>query len=180
VRLLPFIVATTVFIALQGALLPAYPLYKPWYLFGAICVLIGGVMFQQVSITTSDAYLYGFQVLLGVGIGCYLQAGFAVILGVIEMKDMAYGVTFILFAQLLGITAGLSIGGAVFTNTALSSLRPLLPDVPDDQIQNALSGAAGGFLKAASEETRQAVLRVIMASINKAYVSPPRIAFNNY
>lgn len=64
VRLLPFIVATTVFIALQGALLPVYPLYKPWYLFGAICILIGGLMFEQVDTATSDAYLYGFQVLL--------------------------------------------------------------------------------------------------------------------
>lgn len=175
VRLLPFIVATTVFIALQGALLPVYPLYKPWYLFGAICILIGGLMFEQVDTATSDAYLYGFQVLLGVGVGCYLQAGFAVILGVIEMKDMAYGVTFMLFAQLLGITIGLSVGGAVFTNTALRKLRPLLPDVPDDQLQDALSGAAGSFFKHLSEETRQAVLHVIMLSINRAYVSILRL-----
>lgn len=171
VRLLPFIVGVTVFIALQGVLLPHYRLYKPWYLFGAICILIGGVMFERVDITTSDAYLYGFQILLGVGVGCYLQAGFAVILGVIEMKDMAYGVTFMLFAQLLGITTGLSFSGAVFTNTALGNLRPLLPDVPNDQLQYALSGAAGDFFESLSEETREAVLRVIMLSINKAYVS---------
>lgn len=169
-RLLPFIVATTVFIGLQGALLPVYPLYKPWYLFGAICILVGGVMFARVDTTTSDAYLYGFQVVLGLGVGCYLQAGFAVILGVIEMKDMAYGVTFMLLAQLLGITIGLSVSGAVFTNTALRKLRPLLPDVPDERLQHALSGAAGDFLTHLSEETRQAVLRIITLSINRAYV----------
>lgn len=170
IRLLPFIIATTVFIALQGALLPAYPLYKPWYLIGAVCILIGGVLFEQVDTSTSDAYLYGVQVLLGVGVGCYLQAGFAVILGVIEMKDMAYGVTFILFAQLLGITVGLSVGGAVFTNTALRNLRPLLPDVPEGQLQEALSGAAGGFLKTLDEQTRMAILNVITVAINRAYV----------
>lgn len=170
IRLLPFIIATTVFIALQGALLPAYPLYKPWYLIGAVCILIGGVLFEQVDTSTSDAYLYGVQVLLGVGVGCYLQAGFAVILGVIEMKDMAYGVTFILFAQLLGITVGLSVGGAVFTNTALRNLRPLLPDVPEDQLQEALSGAAGGFLKTLDEQTRMAILNVITVAINRAFI----------
>lgn len=164
--------ATTVFIALQGALLPRYPLYKPWYVFGAVCVLIGGVFFHRVNISTSDAYLYGFQILVGVGIGCYLQAGFAVILGVIQMKDMAFGVTFMLFAQLLGITTGLSFSGAVFTNTALENLQPLLPDVPHDQIQMALSGAAGDFFQNLSRETREAVLRTIMASINKSYVAP--------
>ena len=170
IRLLPFIVATTVFIALQGALLPHYPLYKPWYVFGAVCILIGGVFFYRVDISSTDAYLYGFQVLIGVGVGCYLQAGFAVILGVIEMKDMAYGVTFMLFAQLLGITAGLSFSGAVFTNTALNNLRPLLPDVPHDQIQAALSGAAGDFFQNLSEGKREAVLRTIMAAISNSYV----------
>ncbi|ROT39558.1 MFS general substrate transporter [Sodiomyces alkalinus F11] len=170
IRLLPFIVATTVFIALQGALLPHYPLYKPWYVFGAACILVGGVFFHRVDISTTDAYLYGFQILIGVGVGCYLQAGYAVILGVIEMKDMAYGVTFMLFAQLLGITTGLSFSGAVFTNTVLGNLQPLLSDVPARQIQMALSGAAGDFFGELGEETRGAVLRTIMSSINYSFI----------
>ncbi|EJP61707.1 MFS drug efflux transporter [Beauveria bassiana ARSEF 2860] len=172
IRLLPFIVATTVFIALQGALLPHLPLYKPWYVVGAVFILLGGVFFYRVDISTTDAYLYGFQVLLGAGVGLYLQVGFAVILAVIEMSDMAYGVTFMLFAQLLGITSGLSFSGAVFTNTALENLRRLLPDVPAEQLQRALSGAAGDFFQKLDEETRKAVLRTIMSSINKSYLFP--------
>ncbi|PQK15787.1 hypothetical protein BB8028_0006g01090 [Beauveria bassiana] len=169
-RLLPFIVAMTVFIALQGALLPHLPLYKPWYVVGAVFILLGGVFFYRVDISTTDAYLYGFQVLLGAGVGLYLQAGFAVILAVIEMSDMAYGVTFMLFAQLLGITSGLSFSGAVFTNTAFENLRRLLPDVPAEQLQRALSGAAGDFFQKLDEENRKAVLRTIMSSINKSFI----------
>ncbi|KAH8721373.1 hypothetical protein HC256_001731 [Beauveria bassiana] len=83
---------------------------------------------------------------------------------------MAYGVTFMLFAQLLGITSGLSFSGAVFTNTALENLRRLLPDVPAEQLQRALSGAAGDFFQKLDEETRKAVLRTIMSSINKSFI----------
>lgn len=90
------------------------------------------------------------------------------ILGVIEMKDMAYGVSFMLLAQLLNITMRLSIGGAVFTNTALKQLRPLLPDIPDNKLQESLAGATGDFLTHLSEETRQAVLRASIGSINNA------------
>ncbi|KAM0666123.1 hypothetical protein ACQRIU_003978 [Beauveria bassiana] len=172
IRLLPFIVATTVFIALQGALLPHLPLYKPWYVVGAVFILLGGVFFYRVDISTTDAYLYGFQVLLGAGVGLYLQAGFAVILAVIEMSDMAYGVTFMLFAQLLRITSGLSFSGAVFTNTALENLRRLLPDVPAERLQRALSGAARNLFQKLDKETRKAVLRTIMSSINKSYFPP--------
>jgi hypothetical protein len=115
----------------------------------------------------------------GTGVGCFLQAGFAVNLGVIKMKDMAYGVMFMLFAQLLGITIDLSVGGPVFTNIALRELRALLPDVLDVQLQNALPGAAGGFLKRISEEKREAVLSVITLSINRTYVSTLRLLSND-
>ncbi|KAM3519981.1 hypothetical protein MY4038_009601 [Beauveria bassiana] len=172
IRLLPFIVATTVFIALQGALLPHLPLYKPWYVVGAVFILLGGVFFYRVDISTTDAYLYGFQVLLGAGVGLYLQAGFAVILAVIEMSNMTYGVTFMLFAQLLGTTSGLSFSGAVFTNTALQNLRRLLPDVSAEELQRALSGAAGDFFQKLDADTRKAVLRTIMSAINKSYFFP--------
>ncbi|KAM3538734.1 hypothetical protein ARSEF1564_008340 [Beauveria bassiana] len=171
IRLLPFIVATAVFIALQGALLPHLPLYKPWYVAGAVFILLDGVFFYRVDISTTDAYLYGFQVLLGAGVGRYLQAGFAVILAVIEMSDMTYGVTFMLFAQLLGITSGLSFSGAVFTNTALENLRGLLPDVSAEELQRALSGAAGDFFQKLDADTRKAVLRTIMSAINKSLVA---------
>jgi hypothetical protein len=132
--------------------------------------MISGILFNRISVDTTDAYLYGVQILLGTGVGCYLQAGYAVILGVLEMSDMAYGVTFMLFAQLLGITIGLSVGGAIFTNTALQQLRPLLPGIPDDEIQSALSGAAGNLINSFPEVTQQAILTVITSSIGKAYV----------
>jgi hypothetical protein len=170
IRILPYIVACTVLILLQGVLLPRCPLYKPWYIVGAVCIMILGILFNRISVDTTNAYLYGVQFLLGVGVGCYLQAGHAVILGVLDMADMAYGVTFMLFAQLLGITIGPSVGGAIFTNTALQELRPLLPGIPDGEIQSALSGAAGNLINSFPMETRQAILQVSTRSIGKAYV----------
>lgn len=108
--------------------------------------------------------------MLGVGVGAYLQAGYAVIQGVLEPMHMAYGVSFILLGQLGGITLGLSISGAIFVNTALSGLQQVLPTVPRGQLERALSGTSGGFFDTIEQAQREQSLNVIMASLQKAFV----------
>lgn len=45
---------------------------------------------------TKSAEVYGYQILLGFGVGAFLQAGYAVIQGILDVQHMAYGVTFML------------------------------------------------------------------------------------
>ena len=53
---------------------------------------------------------------------------------------MAYGLAFMLIAQLGGITLGLSISGAVFLNRAEIALEHLFPEVSKNTIVQAISG----------------------------------------
>ena len=121
VRLLPLIVAITVTIMVNGGVLSKTGYYQPWYVFGSVLVLIGGVLMckskiscrlcirtlanheltthwsiARVGIRTTAAHVYGYEFLLGVGVGSYLQAGYAVIQGVLDPSHMSYAVTFIL------------------------------------------------------------------------------------
>ena len=52
------------------------------------------------------------------------------------------GSRFIMFAQYTGITAGLSVAGAVYVNEALLDLRSLLPSFSDAEINEILSGVS--------------------------------------
>lgn len=167
VQLLPLILAVTLFILIQGALVSLFGHYKPWYVGGAALMLTGGAVLTQVNIDNHDWYVLGFEILLGAGIGAFLQAGYAVIQGVLCPAEMAYGVSFMLFAQLLGITLGLSIGGAVFVNTALDQIRPLLPNVPEERLQAALSGLAGDIINSLSPALAREVLITIVDAIDK-------------
>lgn len=45
-----------------------------------------------------------------------------------------------MFAQYTGVTAGLSVAGAVFVNQGLGGLRRVLPSFPDAQLSAILSG----------------------------------------
>ncbi|KAL9609777.1 MAG: hypothetical protein Q9167_005473 [Letrouitia subvulpina] len=167
VRLLPFIIVGTLVILLNGGLMSKTGFYMPWYLIGSTIVLIGGVL---LYLHTSSARVYGYEVLLGLGVGAYLQAGYAVIQGVLAPVHMAYGVSFVLLGQLGGIALGLSVSGAVFVNTALNGLQSVLPDVPRSQLQGAISGTSGNFLRTLDGRERAESLEVFMASLRKAFV----------
>lgn len=89
---------------------------------------------------TPTAQIYGFEVLVGIGTGAFIQAGYATIQTVVEASDMAYGLAFMMIAQLGGIVLGLSISGAVFLNRAEITLQNLFPEVSKDTIVQAISG----------------------------------------
>ncbi len=69
-----------------------------------------------------------------------LQTPYGVIHSVIPRTEMSLGVPFIMFAQYTGITASLSICGAVFVNGGLKDLMELLPGYSSAQLNSILSG----------------------------------------
>ena len=105
--------------------------------------------------------------LLGIGVGAYLQAGYAVIQGLLEPVHRAYAISFMLVGQLLGISLGLSISGATFVNIALSGLQTIFPDAPRVELEAVLSGASGSFFQTLSTELQERSLDVIMSTLQK-------------
>lgn len=45
---------------------------------------------------TSTSYIYGFEALLGIGGGAFVQAGYAVIQAVVAPEDLGYAVSFMM------------------------------------------------------------------------------------
>ena len=203
VRLLPLIVFISTIILVNGAMISKLGYYQPWYLAGGALVLIGGILMCKpcvsvkrlscsqvpdlVDVNTSTAHIYGYEVLLGIGTGSYIQAGYGVIQAIIEPANMAYALSFmmlgryhlvrwvlpclrILPAQLLAISLGLSISGAVFLNKAIDGLSKLLPGVSHDEIQSAVLGASGNLLDTLSPEARKSAIVVLVDAIDRTYV----------
>ncbi|KAL8883298.1 MAG: hypothetical protein Q9192_007272 [Flavoplaca navasiana] len=170
VRLLPLIVFISTLVLVNGALIAKLGFYQPWYLAGGALALIGGVLMYRVDINTSTANIYGYEVLLGIGTGAYIQAGYGVIQAIIEPAKMAYAISFIMLAQLLGIALGLSISGAVFLNKAISGLSVVLPDVSRDEIQNAVLGVSGDLFGTLPADVRRNATNAIVNAIDKTCV----------
>ena len=148
----------------------------------------------QITVGTPTAHIYGFEILIGIGTGMFIQAGYAVIQAVVDPVDMGYAISFMMIgmilcpfllhtlqiyqrcpltnpnftsAQLGGIALGLSISGAVFINRAQIALTAVLPNVPADQITQAISGTSGTFFSKLPDGTREKALNALVNALRK-------------
>ncbi|KAK3291720.1 major facilitator superfamily domain-containing protein [Chaetomium fimeti] len=170
VRLLPLIFVLSAAILANGHLMARFGYFQPWYIFGSVLTLVGGVMLSRISTETPEGQIYGFEVLVGIGTGCFIQAGYAVIQAVTPPEDMAYAISFMMLAQLAGIALGLAISGAVFVNDAIANLAAVLPSASREQLQMAISGTSGEYLSSLSAEIRSAATDAIVAALRKVFI----------
>ncbi|KAK3356399.1 major facilitator superfamily domain-containing protein [Lasiosphaeria hispida] len=170
VRLLPLIFVLSAAILANGHLMSRFSLFQPWYIFGSVLTLIGGVLLSRIEPNTPQSHIYGFEILVGTGTGCFIQAGYAVIQAVVPPAEMAYAISFMMLGQLGGITFGLAIAGAIFVNDAVGGLMKVLPDVSREDLQLALSGASGSYFGSLPSGVRSQATDTIVFSMQKVFI----------
>jgi len=144
--------------------------YSPFYIIGTALALIGVSLMHVVKLDTSAANIYGYSILIGIGCGIFVQAGFAVAQAKVPADQLGAATGFIALGQLIGPTIALSIAGTVLINTATSNLEALLPNTPVVDIKNAIAGTAGQLLSTLDPATRIQALDIIVNSIGKVYI----------
>ncbi|PQE29138.1 Major facilitator superfamily domain general substrate transporter protein [Rutstroemia sp. NJR-2017a BBW] len=92
VRLLPFIVVMVVFVFINGSLMARLRYYMLWYLVGGILVVIGSSLMYTITQTSSTSRVYGYTVLIGAGVGMFLQASFSVAQAVVDKENIAHAI----------------------------------------------------------------------------------------
>ncbi|VBB81512.1 Putative toxin efflux carrier [Podospora comata] len=170
VRLLPLIVVMVVTIIANGALMAKFGYYMPWYTFGGLFAVVGSALMYTVTQDTSESAIYGYTVLIALGVGMFLQASFSVAQAVVEPENIPPAVGFITLAQFLGITMALAIANSVFLNESENGIAAILPDVSRSEIQAAIEGTTATFVKNLSPEVQKQVLGAIVSAIGKTYV----------
>lgn len=170
VRLLPFVCFMVALVFLNGALMGKLGYYMPWYLGGGILVVIGSALMYTVDQDTSTAKIYGYSILLGVGVGMFLQAAFSVAQAVVDVENIAPCIGFITLAQFVGITLALAIANSILLNQSEAAIQQLLPTVPLSEIQAAILGVNSDLVKSLSPDLQRAVIGAIVTSIDNCYV----------
>lgn len=119
VRLLPLIIVLSAAILSNGHLMSQFNYFQPWYIFGSVLTVIGGVLLctflssgeihvivtdrhskARITVDTPTGNIYGFEVLIGIGTGCFIQAGYAVIQAMVAPAEMAYAISFMMLGEL--------------------------------------------------------------------------------
>lgn len=73
-------------------------MYVPWR--SALLRQYADHSVAQIKVTTSTSAIYGYEVLLALGSGAFIQAGYTVIYLFIKPEDGAYGVSFMSLGSL--------------------------------------------------------------------------------
>ncbi|KUI66831.1 Putative HC-toxin efflux carrier TOXA [Cytospora mali] len=170
VRLLPLIIVLSAAILSNGHLMSQFNYFQPWYIFGSVLTVIGGVLLSRIDVSTPARNIYGYEVLIGIGTGCFIQAGYAVIQAMVAPAEMAYAISFMMLAQLGGIGLGLSIAGSVFINQAVNGLAKMMPGVSRSDLQLAISGTSSTYFKSLPSAQREAAVDTIVGAMSHTFI----------
>ncbi|KAF6815309.1 hypothetical protein CSOJ01_03572 [Colletotrichum sojae] len=170
VHLLPFILFLVAFNLLNGQFMGRTGYYYPWYIAGSALELIGGVLLYTVDEHTSNAKIYGYTIILGTGVGCFCQAGFAVAQMKVAPGEIPYSVGFMTVGQMMGIVFGTGMSGALFVNYGQRALAKVFPHVSAGEISDALAGVGSGLIDSAPADVRAEAIHGITRAIQLAYV----------
>ena len=170
VRLLPYIIPLVFASLVNGATMEKLKYYMPWFLVGGLLIIVSNAMLYNITLTINTGFIYGALALGGLGTGFFVNAPFAIAQWLVPPRDIALAVGFITCAQVAGVTISLAIANAVFLNLAQNSIRKILPGAAKGDVQAAITGVGGPFLKTLDKQTQKMVLEAIIGAIQKVYI----------
>ncbi|GJD04906.1 major facilitator superfamily transporter [Colletotrichum higginsianum] len=169
VRLLPLIMFMVVASMVNGFLMPRYGLIPVWYIGGSSLALIGTALMFTVNDTTPNANIYGYNILVGAGTGCYIVAGFAIVQSLVPGYDVANAVGAMTISQDLGMVLFLAISGSLFHNIAVDKVGKALPDVSHTEIGNLIAGSTSSAFQALTDAEKALVIPEIASAMTSIW-----------
>ncbi|PQE21781.1 hypothetical protein CJF30_00011014 [Rutstroemia sp. NJR-2017a BBW] len=171
IRLLPSIFLMIFGSITTGTLLSKNFSFIPLVLFGSILVVIGSsLMYALVEVDTKAAAIYGYSILMALGVGLFTQGPISVVQSLFPADRVADATAFIGFGQVAGIAIMLAVANAIFLNLATDKIKILLPNTPLKEVQAAISGTGSKLFNTLSGDLKKAVLGAVVESINTVYI----------
>ncbi|EED21303.1 efflux pump antibiotic resistance protein, putative [Talaromyces stipitatus ATCC 10500] len=173
VRLLPFVILFVFFVMVNSFVMSKTGWYMPWFVFSGIFITIGAaLMYALVNSNTSNSAIYGYSVILALGVGSTCQAAYSIASAKVDPHRTSDAVGFINSAQIGSITISLSISGTIFQNIAYQNIQAAtegLGFTPAD-IHAAIAGAKSVIFDDTTAEVRAVVVEGIVNAIDDVYI----------
>lgn len=174
VRLLPFIVLFVFFVMVNSFVMPRTGWYLPWFVGSGILVTIGAsLMYAFLNSQISNSAIYGYSVILAIGVGSTCQAAYSIATAKVEPHRTPDAVGFINSAQIGSITIALAVSGTIFQNLAYQNIQNATAGLgfAAADIHAAIAGAKSIiFSSTTSPEVRAAVIEGIVEAIRDVYI----------
>ena len=155
---------------LNGASMEKLKYYMPWFLVGGLLIIVSNAMLYHITIAVSRGYIYGALAVGGIDTGLFVYAPFAIAQWLVPPEEIPLAVGFISCAQAAGVTISLAVANAMFLNLAENSITHIVPGVPKSDVQAAISGIRGSFLKNLQPTIQAKVLEAIVHAIQRVFL----------
>jgi hypothetical protein len=94
-----------------------------------VFMAIGAGFLTTFTPDTAVSHWIGYQIIFGIGTGLGFQLPVLVAQAALNTEDVAIGISFVLFLQLLGGAIFVSVGQSIFTNTLIANVASTIPDL---------------------------------------------------
>ncbi|OXG42035.1 aflatoxin efflux pump AFLT [Cryptococcus neoformans Bt120] len=171
VKLLPLILVQVFVLILTSRIIPKIGRFKPVICVGPVFLAIASGLFYSTDYSTPIANLYGYQVILAVGIGCCLQNVMVAVQHDLKKEPwlISLGTGLVVFTGFAGRIVALSMSGSVFENMIQRHLKAMVPGI-SEEIISAVVNDATAVWTSVPEDLREPVLRAYTKTLSQVFI----------
>ncbi|MGH7234701.1 MAG: MDR family MFS transporter [Candidatus Saccharimonadales bacterium] len=129
----------------SGRLITRWGHYRPFPIIGGFVLLLGLWLFSGLSLQTSQLTLSIWMVILGLGIGMFMQVPVLAVQNSAPYKQMGAGTSTVAFARSIGSSFGGAVFGTVLLTRLNSHLHVLLPQYKGRINASSIAGGTQGL-----------------------------------
>jgi hypothetical protein len=159
-------------VILNGALMPQFGYYMPWYVVSGVLLVIGGSLLHTIGDSTGVGHIYGFEILTAVGAGLTLQTGYSVAEAKFKHSDIPAILGLMNISQIGSTTLALTLAGAIFQNLSIKNLTKALDGLGYSaaDIASAVAGAQSPIFQTASAEVKALAVHAIVQALQRVWI----------
>uniref|UniRef100_A0A8H7N0A2 Major facilitator superfamily (MFS) profile domain-containing protein n=1 Tax=Bionectria ochroleuca TaxID=29856 RepID=A0A8H7N0A2_BIOOC len=170
VHVIPFICFFILSIILASIALPLVGYYAPFFALAGILMLVGGVLMTTITSATSDRTIFGYQVLLAIGVGLIFSNAYSVANASLKRPGERIAAAALFnMASFSGICLALAVAGSLYHNVGMLLLQKELAQYGLDRvyISEALAGVASPAFQANARilESLQETVSIVVSSL---------------
>lgn len=129
-QLLPLMAGLLVTSIGSGLLISRWGRYKVFPVAGTAVMTVGLYLLSTVGVHTSDAVMYLYMVILGIGLGGVMQVLVIAVQNAVAHRDLGVATAGATFFRSIGGSFGTAIFGAIFANVLSGRLASHLRGIP--------------------------------------------------
>ena len=166
--MLPMILGLIISMTISGRLISKTGHYRIFPIIGTLLSAFGLWLFSHVAIDTNQWLLSSWMLVLGVGIGLFMQVMTLAIQNSVDRRDMGAATSVATFFRSMGSSFGTAIFGAILTVRLNHHLQQLLP--PNTGITAQNIQASKEQLAAMQPQVTHAILEAFVRSFHDVFL----------